>query len=442
MIDILNLIPDTVGPFEDQKLATVQAIRQYVDGGELLAENIAVDTSNFDDILSPADDTVQKALDTLDDHRHDYLYDVASQLGSINVSLISTIIPGGESVKRAVVDINLAWLENNLDLDEYVPKVGGFADRMTGPLYISPGIENGIRVALQAGGGYGNLIHYNNVGGGPYRTTVGSGGLPLSLQGSELRPRYGQTPVAPGGVELALLSDVPQLPTLDDRYVNVAGDTMEGVLIFHRDTGDYIRFTPPFSGGPAWELNDTIYGQDGITRQTLGTSISFIPTGGSSFQFIDNLRGGWGMEIIPNSWDDYVHLNTIGGAGSFRFDDPIEVSGNITLRYPYSARALLSNLVPVNVYTIGVGNRLSIGDSGVPLDLFGSETRPNYQGNDLALLSDLAGAVSPAHDHDYVDYYVESVTNGDPVNPEMMFDLDGDIVTIEVPVTRTTGPVN
>jgi len=35
------------------------------------AEDTNVDTTNFDGILSPLDDTVQKALDTIDDHDYD-----------------------------------------------------------------------------------------------------------------------------------------------------------------------------------------------------------------------------------------------------------------------------------------------------------------------------------------------------------------------------------
>jgi len=35
------------------------------------ASSISLDTSNFDLNLSAADDTVQKAMDTLDDHQHD-----------------------------------------------------------------------------------------------------------------------------------------------------------------------------------------------------------------------------------------------------------------------------------------------------------------------------------------------------------------------------------
>lgn len=38
------------------------------------ASNVIVDTSNFDNILSPADNTAQKAFDTIDDHNHDPRY--------------------------------------------------------------------------------------------------------------------------------------------------------------------------------------------------------------------------------------------------------------------------------------------------------------------------------------------------------------------------------
>jgi len=47
--------------------------RKIVKVGEVYIKEIVggVDTTNFDGILSPLDDTVQKALDTIDDHDYD-----------------------------------------------------------------------------------------------------------------------------------------------------------------------------------------------------------------------------------------------------------------------------------------------------------------------------------------------------------------------------------
>jgi len=44
-------------------------------GMPVVAPDVAPDTTHFDGILSPADDTVQKALDTTDDHGHAQLHD-------------------------------------------------------------------------------------------------------------------------------------------------------------------------------------------------------------------------------------------------------------------------------------------------------------------------------------------------------------------------------
>jgi len=67
MIDVVDSIPASAGANEDQKLAHVDAIRTFLTVQRLPGENIDLSTSNFDNNLSSADDTTQKALDTLDD---------------------------------------------------------------------------------------------------------------------------------------------------------------------------------------------------------------------------------------------------------------------------------------------------------------------------------------------------------------------------------------
>lgn len=49
----------------------VASMEGDIDAGDTVAaQNVALNTTNFDDVLSNADDTVQKAMDTLDDHNH------------------------------------------------------------------------------------------------------------------------------------------------------------------------------------------------------------------------------------------------------------------------------------------------------------------------------------------------------------------------------------
>jgi hypothetical protein len=67
MIDIVDSIPASAGANEELKLAHVDAIRTFLTIQRLPGENIDLNTGNFDNNLSSADDTTQKALDTLDD---------------------------------------------------------------------------------------------------------------------------------------------------------------------------------------------------------------------------------------------------------------------------------------------------------------------------------------------------------------------------------------
>jgi hypothetical protein len=79
---------------------------------------------------------------------------------------------------------------------------------------------------------------------------------------------------------------------------------------------------------------------------------------------------------------------------------------------------------------------LVFGSTALALDMRGLNLRPQYNGTDLALLTDV---MTPApHGHFYEDTTVETVTNGDPLNPEVVFDIDGDVVTIETTEVKVT----
>jgi hypothetical protein len=105
--DIVNAIPDTPGASEQKELATVYAIRRFSGlgsgGGASSADEVTVDTSNFDGVLSAADDNVQLALDTIDDHTHgshghdaDYVEIIGDTMtGQLNMDAASIYISGG-----------------------------------------------------------------------------------------------------------------------------------------------------------------------------------------------------------------------------------------------------------------------------------------------------------------------------------------------------------
>ena len=66
------------------------------DAGGGTAAEISTDTTNFDNILSSTEDTVQKALDVLDDHTHSY-YLRNDQSGSIENGTTSTLLTLGNA---------------------------------------------------------------------------------------------------------------------------------------------------------------------------------------------------------------------------------------------------------------------------------------------------------------------------------------------------------
>lgn len=297
-------------------------------------------------------------------------YFIVSEVVSSNGTLSATSsVVGGLRKYDLAINPNYKT-QAQLDLI-YVPKVGGFTGRMTGPLYIDPGIGKGIRVTLNPGGSYGNLIHYNNdyVGYAGYRTMIGSGGIPCVLQGSETRPRYGTTPAAQG-VEVALLSDV------------VGG----GVSSF-LDLSDTPAIYPPITPGDPVGLKVTETG-DGL-------------------EFVD----GWEI-VFPLANEAAVSAKDTGGT-------------------------------PRVLIYITNSDQIYLGDIVLPLRIFGFNTRPTYTDGfytetQIALLSDIGSTPPAAHTHNYTDRALEVVTNGDPVNPEVLFDIDGDVVTIETTEVKVT----
>lgn len=107
MIDVVDTIPVSPGANEDQKLAHVQAIRTLSP----YASNVLTNTSNFDNVLSAADDTVQKALDTLDNldisditdaHTHDGRYYKQTEIDTMLLDYLQ--LAGGTMTGNLIMD--------------------------------------------------------------------------------------------------------------------------------------------------------------------------------------------------------------------------------------------------------------------------------------------------------------------------------------------------
>ena len=436
MIDILNVIPETVSPWEDMKLATVHAIRTYVDGGELLAVNVAVDTSNFDYILSPADVNVQLCLDTIDDHLHDERY---SQLGHNHDS-------------RYYTETEI----NNL-LNLYLPLTAGPTKKLTGNLHIGGFNDPGIFIGPES------LVyfytHIYDIGAYSYHDCFSGNDARMLFNPHPLN----SAPTPPAGympgwgpytsIFKAYADFFAETNTsnevkmrlypgngLRDGSPSITFDAKNGYADIRKSAGRFLIDAPP---GGLYEVDSIKMDTNGITRTTLG-SVTRLRMSGDARVAIESILWNSGLEIRPydnGGSTTTVSFYTTGGAaiGGFRFYDDVEIDGNLKVPFPYDIKTTTSFGLPIQIATMGPGNRLVMGDSTVPLDFYGNLTRPTYNGQDLALYSDLGGLAPANHTHPYDDYVSEVVSNGDPVTPEVLFDLDGDVVTIDIVTQRVTG---
>lgn len=440
MIDILDVIPAAVGPWEDLKLATVHAIRTYVDGGELLAANVDVDTSNFNYILSAADVNVQLALDTIDDHLHDERY---SQIGHNHDS-------------RYYTETEI----NNL-LNLYLPLTAGSGKRLTGNLHIGGFNDPGIFIGPESLPYF--YTHIYDIGAYSYYDCFSGNNARLLINphpnGSAGTPPAGYMPgwgpnasIFKSWIDLFAETNTTNEVALRihpgvglrDGSPSVTILPKLGAIRVNRSGGS-LRIDDQSGGILPYEVNSIELNQLGITRATLGSQTR-LRLQGDGLLGVESLLWGSGLEINP--YDPVggkvtVSFSATGQAsstgGGFRFFDDVEIKGNLLVPFPYAIKTTTTFGFPILVATIGPGNRLAVGDSTVPLDFYGNLTRPTYNGGDLALYSDISMATPGAHTHPYNDYVSEVVSNGDPITPEVLFDLDGDVVTIDVVTARVTG---
>jgi len=433
MIGILNEIPDMVGPSEDQQLATVQAIRRWVNGGELLAEFILVDTSNFDGILSAADDTVQKALDTIDDHNHDGRY--------------ALIVHNHDSRYYTETEVN------NLLLS-YLPLTAGPTKKLIGNLHIGGFSDPGIFIGPESLASFythiydiGAYSYYDQFSGNTARLLINphpNGSAPSTPAG--YMPGWGpNTSIFRAWIDLFAETNTSNEVKLRlhpgvglrDGSPSIVFDAKGGYADIAKSGG---RVTIDNTPGVLYEIDKIILDQTGITKQEQAGSTAIRP-GAVGIDFTNVLNG---LTMSLNlTFPGLLQFSTTAVNG-YRFDKGILSLGTITAQDTGTFR-LSTPYGYLNVAKYNSGpSRLSIGEIGIPLSLQGSSLRPKYtftghEGVDLALYSDIAAAAPGIHTHPYDDYVLEPVTNGNPVTPEILFDLDGDVVTIEVVTPRVTG---
>lgn len=105
--------------------------------------------------------------------------------------------------------------------------------------------------------------------------------------------------------------------------------------------------------------------------------------------------------------------------------------------------ALHRDLVDENLHAVGVispSDPGAIGAGKMWIDSSGGTGswvfRIRNETNDGWEVAIVAGGVGP-HTHDYDDYQIDVVSNGDTVNPEVVF-AGGEVVSIDILTQRTT----
>jgi hypothetical protein len=194
-----------------------------------------------------------------------------------------------------------------------------------------------------------------------------------------------------GGEQVALLSD---LGGIADDYLPLAGGEMTGDIT-HVSGGGLYAYGSPASVSGLWNI--------------------------------------WGDDTVPNFFEEQVAVR----------DYIRQYNGNlITNEFRNTGSAWISAFMSGGTVGFEVRNssndpnhylRSGSGNSG-NADLCIEGGIITQGGLPLAL----AGDPPAAHAHFYEDTTVETVTNGDPVNPEVLFDIDGDVVTIETTEVKVT----
>lgn len=229
---------------------------------------------------------------------------------------------------QAEVDALISGVEG-----DYLPLTAGSGSPVTGDLYLDGKVDLDDHFYIA----YDKIIRTGSIGGGYhnmlwYETSVdtinvGTQGDHLLLKGSDSRPSYSDTPG--GSVQLALLSDV-------------AGGTLEFL-----------------------DMTDT--------------PASFV---GQALKFTRVNAGETALEFADIDLSAYLPL-----AGGI-------MTGHIVLDPGVRIDAEDNGVGAVQplIYRKTTGSYdTEVGYADYPVNLAGSETRPTYNGGDLALLSDVGG---------------------------------------------------
>ena len=117
-----------------------------VDSLSTITEIIVINTTNFDNILSPADDTLQKALDTLDEHTH-ILDDRYYTETEVDTLLDDKVSDSDIGIANGVAGLDTAGKVPAIQLPSYVDDV---VEYLTFGDFPQPGESGKIYIALDS----------------------------------------------------------------------------------------------------------------------------------------------------------------------------------------------------------------------------------------------------------------------------------------------------
>ncbi len=200
---------DNMSSDSDVHLATQQSIKAYVDGQVPDdASDLPTDTAGFDGILSASEDTVQKALDVIDDHASDHTTGGSGEIDGDKLDIDWNPSNYAPSTSPSEVD-NLDNLTAHLKgIDD---ELGDKVDSTTGLTSDFPVNENGIIFddSLSATAKYsGLIISAQTLKTGPGQTiAVGDLLFLNSLQQWELANATATSTMLCAGVSLGTCGD-------------------------------------------------------------------------------------------------------------------------------------------------------------------------------------------------------------------------------------------
>jgi hypothetical protein len=322
MIDVVDSIPASAGANEDQKLAHVDAIRSFLDVERLPGANIDLNTGNFDGHLSGADDTAQKAFDTLDDLDLSTVlhYDVPNEwVGTITETNFDTadyilIEDQSDGGAKKIVPMQsfidyLVPATHDHD-DDYVNVTG---DTMTGSLVIEGGdldFDNSKTMRIKdTGGTKRNILSVTDAD----LVSIGDVFLDVAIRGLSTRPQYDDNI---GGFEdLALYSDIEDLSPLrsewlqngfpDRAEVDMDWDDASETLTIQPSNGSFRYFHDGILYTETGSLTDTLPGGGAGTDE--GLWIFYIDGEGSMTSILDPSNAQLENAILNECLVAYVY---------------------------------------------------------------------------------------------------------------------------------------